>query len=258
VPGPPNVEPSAHQTAAHPEAGAGGSVSAPARLRRVRTFRPTAHGLRFGGLVLLVLMLGAGALAVGPDKAALLGALRSSSVFAPLAVVLGSALLVAAMVPRTLLALVGGALFGTVSGSAYVLVGVTVGATIAYVVGRFLGRGYVSTRLRGRLALIESWVARHGIWAVVISRMIPMVPFAVSNYAFGTTSVRTRQFVSGTILGALPATLAYAALGSATMHQNWLGTKIAGASVIILGIGGTIGTYLVWRRHPRVSLTKVE
>ncbi|GIJ51259.1 hypothetical protein Val02_81450 [Virgisporangium aliadipatigenens] len=220
--------------------------------------RPTAHGLRFAALVALVIALFGGALAAGPDKDALLLTLRSSTVFAPLAVVVGSAVLVAAMVPRTLLALVGGAIFGTWSGSAYVLLGVTAGATMAYVVGRFLGRGYVAMRLRGRLALIEAWVARHGVWAVVVSRMIPMIPFAVSNYAFGTTSVRARQFITGTILGALPATLAYAALGSATVHQNWLGTKIAGTAVVILGIGGTIGTYLVWRRHPRVSLTKVK
>jgi uncharacterized membrane protein YdjX (TVP38/TMEM64 family) len=227
-------------------------------MRRVLAARPTAHGLRFAALVMLVVALFGGALAAGPDKQILLQTLRSSTVFAPLAVVVGSALLVAAMVPRTLLALVGGAIFGTWSGSAYVLLGITVGATMAYTVGRFLGRGYVAVRLRGRLALIESWVARHGIWAVVVSRMIPMIPFAVSNYAFGTTSVRARQFITGTVLGALPATLAYAALGSATVHQNWLGTKIAGTAVVVLGIGGTIGTYLVWRRHPRVSLTKVK
>jgi uncharacterized membrane protein YdjX (TVP38/TMEM64 family) len=76
--------------------------------------------------------------------------------------VIGSALLVAALVPRTLLALAGGALFGTVLGAVYVLVGVTTGAALAFCVGRLLGRTFVSTRLRGRVAVVEAAVARRG------------------------------------------------------------------------------------------------
>lgn len=202
-------------------------------------------------LVVLVATLGGLTLLAGPDRDALLAAADDSRVFAPVAAVLGSALLVAALVPRTLLALVGGALFGTVTGSLYILVGITAGAALAYLIGRLLGRGFVSARLRGRLALVEAAVARRGVWAVVICRLIPIVPFAISNYAFGTTSVRPRQLVAGTMLGALPATLAYAALGSATMQGDWLGAKVAGGCALALGVFGTMGTYAVWRRRPR-------
>jgi uncharacterized membrane protein YdjX (TVP38/TMEM64 family) len=222
-------------------------------LRRPRRPRPAqaGHALRFAALVALVAGLGVLTLLAGPDRDALLAAVSQSRVFAPAAAVLGSALLVAALVPRTLLALVGGALFGTVSGAFYVLVGVTAGAVLAFGIGRLLGRGFVSARLRGRLALVEAAVSRRGVWAVVICRLIPIVPFAISNYAFGTTAVRLRQLVAGTLLGALPATVAYAALGSATMHGDWVGARVAGASVLVLGVSGSIGTYLVWRRRPR-------
>lgn len=216
-----------------------------------RLSRPSGPALRFAGLVVLIAALGALTLAAGPDRDGLLAAIGRSQLYAPAAAVVGSALLVAALVPRTLLALVGGALFGTVSGSLYVLVGVTAGAALAYGIGRLLGRGFVSARLRGRLALIETAVSRRGVWAVVICRLIPIVPFAISNYAFGTTGVRPRQLIAGTLLGALPATLAYAALGSATMHGDWLGAKVAGGCVLALGISGSVGTYLVWRRRPR-------
>jgi uncharacterized membrane protein YdjX (TVP38/TMEM64 family) len=59
--------------------------------------------------------------------------------------------------------------------------------------------------------------------------------------------------IGGTMLGALPATLAYAALGSATMQGNWLGAKVAGGCVLALGACGVLGTYLVWRRRPRTA-----
>jgi uncharacterized membrane protein YdjX (TVP38/TMEM64 family) len=204
-------------------------------------------------LVGLVAALFVATLVAGLDKDALLNAAGGNSLFAPAAAVIGSALLVAALVPRTLLALAGGALFGTVLGAVYVLVGVTTGAALAFCVGRLLGRSFVSTRLRGRVAVVEAAVARRGVWAVVVCRLIPIVPFALSNYAFGTTSVRPRQMITGTMLGALPATVAYAALGSATMQGDWLGAKVAGGCVLALGACGVIGTYLVWRRRPRAA-----
>ncbi|GAA1025911.1 TVP38/TMEM64 family protein [Virgisporangium ochraceum] len=211
-------------------------------------------------LVSLVAVLFVTALVAGPDRDTLMAAARGGGFFAPVAAVVGSALLVAAMVPRTWLAFAGGALFGSLAGAVYVLVGVTVGASLAFLVGRLLGRSFVSAKLRGRFALIEAAVARRGVWAVVVCRLIPIVPFAISNYAFGTTSVRPRQMIAGTMLGALPANFAYAALGAATMQQDWLGAKVAGGCVLALGACGVMGTYLVWRRRPHavapVSLTK--
>jgi uncharacterized membrane protein YdjX (TVP38/TMEM64 family) len=206
---------------------------------------------RFVLLVGLIAGLAAVTLGAGPDRAELLEALRHSDVFAPVAAVLGSAVLCAALVPRTLLALVGGALFGATGGTAYTLVGVTLGAMLAYGLGRLLGRDFVSARLRGRFALVEQAVARRGLVAVIVARLIPAVPFGISNYAFGTTSVRPARFAVGTFLGALPATVAYAALGSATAHGDNVGAGVAGCGVGALGVVGVVGTYLVWRRRPR-------
>ena len=145
----------------------------------------------------------------------------------------------------------GGLLFGWGPGAGYILVGVTLGAVVAYAVGHFLGREFMARHLKGRLLHFERAVANRGILAVMVSRMVPIAPFGISNYIFGTTSVRSLPFVLGTVLGAMPATLAYAALGSATAHHNATGMTIAGAVAATLGIGGSIGTFLIWRRRPR-------
>ncbi|HLL65884.1 MAG TPA: TVP38/TMEM64 family protein [Micromonosporaceae bacterium] len=207
--------------------------------------------IRFGMLIALILGLGALALTAGPDRHTLIGAAQSSGGFAPFVAVLGSALLAAAILPRTLLALVSGLMFGWVSGALYVIAGVTLGATLAFFIGRLLGRDFVERRLRGRLRHIEQAVASRGALAVLISRMIPLVPFGISNYAFGTTSVSRRSFFLGTLLGVAPASIAYAALGAATAHGDATGMTIAGATVAALGLIGSIGSYLVWRRRPR-------
>lgn len=207
--------------------------------------------LRFGLLALLVATLFVVMLAVGPDRSALTHAVGPDHPFAPVIAVFGTALLITTLVPRTLLAGVGGVLFGFVGGAVYILAGVTLGAVLAHTIGRLLGRDFTARHLRGRLLAVEQVVANRGVIAVVISRMIPFVPFGVANYLFGTTRVRLAPFVAGTMLGALPATVAYAALGSATAKGDTLGMSIAGAMIVTLGVGGSIGSYLVWRKRPR-------
>jgi uncharacterized membrane protein YdjX (TVP38/TMEM64 family) len=202
-------------------------------------------------LVVLVAGLAGVMLIEHPSRRDLLDAVAHSHVMAPMVAVLGSAVMVAAITPRTLLAFVGGALFGTGAGTAYVLAGVTAGAGLAFLIGRFLGRDFVLGHLKGRFALVEQAVARRAFTAVLVCRLIPLVPFGVSNYALGTASVRTAPYLIGTLVGAAPATVAYAALGAATIHGDATGVTCAGLAVGFLAVGGAIGTYLVWRRRPR-------
>ena len=72
----------------------------------------------------------------------------------------------------------------------------------------------------------------------------------MSNYAFGTIGVRPVAFLVGTALGAAPTTLTYAALGAATARGDAGGMALAGSIAVALGVAGTCGTYLVWRRRP--------
>jgi uncharacterized membrane protein YdjX (TVP38/TMEM64 family) len=213
-----------------------------------RTVRAAA--VRFVMLVVLVTGLGLTTLLAHPSRHGLLAAAHHSQL-APMVTVCGSALLVVALTPRTLLSFVGGALFGTVAGAGYVLLGVTTGGLLAFFVGRYLGRDFVASHLRGRFAQLERAVARRALVAVVVSRLIPLVPFGLSNYALGTASVGIGPYLAGTLIGATPATVAYAALGAATMRGDSSGAAWAGGAVVVLGVSGSIGTFLLWRRRPR-------
>ncbi|MFF5230620.1 TVP38/TMEM64 family protein [Dactylosporangium sp. NPDC000521] len=217
----------------------------------------TGAALRFGLLALLVATLSVVMLIIHPDKSSLTHAVGPDHPFGPAIAVFGTALLTTALVPRTLLAGVGGVLFGFAGGVLYILAGVILGSVIAHTIGRLLGRDFMTRYLSGRFLAIEQAVANRGIVAVIISRMIPFVPFCVANYVFGTTRVRRSAFIAGTALGALPATIAYAALGSATARGDHLGMSIAGVAIATLGIGGSIASYLVWRRRPRKQVTPV-
>jgi uncharacterized membrane protein YdjX (TVP38/TMEM64 family) len=218
-----------------------------------KTWWRTGAALRFGLLAVLVASLAAVIIIVHPDKNSLINAIGPDHPAAPFIAVAGSAVLTTALAPRTLLAGVGGALFGFVGGLVYILLGVTIGALVAHSIGRLLGREFMARHLKGRMLTMEQAVAKRGVTAIVISRMIPLCPFGLANYAFGTTSVRRGAFLSGTLLGAMPATVAYAAMGSATARGDSLWMTIAGAMIVTLGVGGSVGSLLLWRKRPRKS-----
>lgn len=214
--------------------------------------RPPSRGgaVRFALLLGLLTALAAVAMAADLDPRHLLAEVRAWPLPAPVLTIGGCAVLVCAMVPRTALAFVAGTLFGTSTATPYVVLGVTLGAGLAFGVGRLLGRTFVATRLRGRAAAVERAVTGRGVWAVAAARMIPLAHFGLSNYAFGTTSIGLSRYLIGTALGIAPATAAYAALGAATARADATAAALAGAAVAVLTVTGLVGSALLWRCRP--------
>ncbi len=119
-------------------------------------------------------------------------------------------------VPGAILTIGGGALFGVVWGSVYVSIGATIGATAAFVIGRYIARGWVRGRLAGnpRFAAIDDAVGREGWKIVALTRLSPIFPFNLLNYAFGLTGVSLRDYVIATWAGILPGTVLYVYIGA--------------------------------------------
>lgn len=144
------------------------------------------------------------------------------------------------LVPKPVLSVLGGVLFGPVVGALVVVPGVTAGAWAGFALARRLG-GDVVHPTRGR---VDDVLLRHGFVAVVCLRFLPVVPFGLVNYAAGVTGVRVVSFVAGTAVGVVPATLVYttagASLGDLTVGQ-W---ALAAAAVALPALVGAA----VWRR----------
>ncbi len=119
-------------------------------------------------------------------------------------------------VPGMFLTLAGGFLFGVVGGSIAISIGSTLGAGAAFLVGRFVARENVERLVRGnaRFAAVDHAVGVQGFKIVFLIRLSPIFPFNVLNYAFGLTRVRFWQYLIGSWLGMLPATVMYVYLGS--------------------------------------------
>jgi uncharacterized membrane protein YdjX (TVP38/TMEM64 family) len=133
----------------------------------------------------------------------------------PVAFILGYAIAVVAFVPAAALTLGAGAIFGLGRGVAYVFVAAVLGSTLAFLIARYLARGFVEQRLAGnaQFAAIDRAIGLQGRKIVFLLRLSPVFPFSLGNYALGLTRVSLPDYVLASA-GMLPGTLLYVYVGS--------------------------------------------
>ncbi len=172
---------------------------------------------------------------------------------APLAFVLLYTAAAALALPGSALTLAGGALFGLWLGLALNWLGATAGATLAFLLARRLGRDFVRRRLKGRVAALDEQAGRHGFRAVLLLRLVPLIPFNALNYGAGISSVRLRDYVAASAIGMLPGCFAYTYFADAILagslearRSAYLHMLLAGALLLALSL-----LPLVWRRLHR-------
>jgi uncharacterized membrane protein YdjX (TVP38/TMEM64 family) len=185
-----------------------------------------------------------------PDQVAQLGAL------APIAGVTVGAALLMALVPRTPISVACGLLFGAGGGIVCALAATLVAAAATFAAGRWLGRDFVARRAGRRWAALEQWIAREGVLAVAAVRSVPLGPYGLVGYAYGTSNVHVRDYTLGTLIAGTPSAVTYALLGAA----------IAGAATmspitfvpLIIGLLLAAVVMVRTRRHLRATASTVD
>lgn len=118
-------------------------------------------------------------------------------------------------IPRTVMTLAGGVLFGTHSGIFIVLLATTLSAALSFLIVRALLGEWMRPRLQHpAVAGITLRLERRGWWAITSLRMIAAIPFSILNYVAALTPVPFSGFVIATFIGSLPGTVVTVALGS--------------------------------------------
>lgn len=114
----------------------------------------------------------------------------------------------------TILTLCGGAIFGSVTGTLVVNIGAIIGATLAFLVARFLLRDWVETKFGEKLKPFNDGFSRNAVNYMLFVRLVPVFPFFLINLLSGLTQVRLPVYIFGTMVGTLPGTFVYANAGS--------------------------------------------
>jgi uncharacterized membrane protein YdjX (TVP38/TMEM64 family) len=202
----------------------------------------------------LLLLAGAVAALAGGAAVLPLDAVRQAAsslgAVGPAAAVAAGALLMAALVPRTAISVACGALFGALSGFWCALAAALLGAVLTYAAGRWAGRGFLAARAGGRLHRLDAWLSRRGLLAVVVVRLLPIAPYGLVGYAYGTTSVRRRHYLTGTLIGAAPSCFSYATIGAAVVAPG----SMSAVTFVPAAFGVVVSSAAAWHWRRRSRL----
>jgi uncharacterized membrane protein YdjX (TVP38/TMEM64 family) len=134
--------------------------------------------------------------------------LENAGFMAPLAFMVVYAVGVCLFVPGTLLTTLGAAIFGPYFGFLYVWLGAMVGSSLAFVIGRYLGRDFAASLIGDRLRKYDEAIGRNGFATVLYLRLV-YFPFTPMNFGMGLTRVRFRDYFLGTALGIIVGTFIF-------------------------------------------------
>ena len=181
---------------------------------------------------------------------------------APIAFMLIYIVATVAFLPGSVLTLGAGVLFGIVKGSIYVFFGATLGATLAFLVGRYLARGWISKKIAGnqKFSAIDKAVGKEGLKIVLLTRLSPIFPFNLLNYGLGVTGVSLKDYVLGSV-GMIPGTIMYVYIGSLAGSIATIGGEtqpdanpIAQWTIRIIGLIATVAVTLYVTKIARKAL----
>jgi uncharacterized membrane protein YdjX (TVP38/TMEM64 family) len=153
---------------------------------------------------------------------------------------------VVAAVPGLPISIAGAAIFGALKGVILVSIGSTLGASLAFLIARYLARDAIYRRLSGndKFQRLDRLTEQHGAVIVAITRLVPLFPFNLLNYGYGLTRVPFWTFAFWSWLCMLPGTIVYlvgtdALVTAATTGDvPWLivGVFVAALAIVIVAV----------------------
>jgi uncharacterized membrane protein YdjX (TVP38/TMEM64 family)/Fe-S oxidoreductase len=200
-----------------------------ASVTRERTFTSTfVQGTGSSGKIKKILILAAVIVAIAGirmsgildnfDAETLRRTVASLGPLAPVAYIVLFTLAPALFLPGLPITLVGGIVFGPFWGVVYSITGATAGASLAFLISRYVARDWIAAKLSGpRWHKLDQGVEKNGWKIVAFTRLVPLFPFNLLNYAFGLTPIRFLPYAVTSFVFMLPACVAFIVFSSSLM-----------------------------------------
>jgi uncharacterized membrane protein YdjX (TVP38/TMEM64 family) len=169
-------------------------------------------------------------------------------IWAPLIFILIYAAGVCLFVPGTLLTGVGAAIFGPYWGFVVVWAGAMIGASVAFIIGRTLGREFAASLVGDRLKKYDDSIERNGFATVLYLRLV-YFPFTAMNFGMGLTKVHFWDYFAGTGLGILVGTFIFTFF-IGTLKEIWVSGNWA--QLISFKVFFSIGLFIFSLFIPRI------
>ncbi len=138
---------------------------------------------------------------------------------------------VSCLLPGSWLSMLSGFLYGTWFGSSIVFLGAFMGAHLTFYLGRTFLKEWAQKKVLNfpKIQIMEKAVKREGLKVILLTRLSPLFPFGLLNFAYGLSEVRVLDFTLG-MIGIIPGTILYCSLGSLALKVSNFGDVLSGRS----------------------------
>ncbi len=167
------------------------------------------------------------------------------------------------MIPGSILTFTAGVVYGVFPGAVYVSIASTLGAIAAFLVGRYITRDLIANKLSRspRFAALHRAVSTKGWRIVFLGRLSPLIPYNLSNYAYGLTGISVGSYALASWAGMLPGTIVYVYVGSilGELAQGTATRERAMSEHVLTGVGlvATVAVTVMLARRARRALAEV-
>ncbi|MDP4090125.1 MAG: TVP38/TMEM64 family protein [Bacillota bacterium] len=136
------------------------------------------------------------------------------------------------ILPTAVLSIASGGVYGPILGSIINIIGCFLSSSTAFLLTRYLGRGFADKLLKGKALKLDNNIEKHGFKIMLFMRLGIIFPFDALSFAAGLSKMKYRDFIFGTVLGSLPEMISYAYAGEHI--KNPLSIKFIAPFVIII------------------------
>ncbi len=164
--------------------------------------------------------------------------ISSFGILAPAVFIALFAVATVLFVPGLPVTVLSGILFGAFWGTIYVVVGSTIGVSAAFLIGRYLGRDLVKgmTEKNEQLAKLDSYIKEQGDTILIISRLIPVFPFNLQNYAYGVTDIKFSTYFWYSLIFMIPGTFIYTSFGALAYSSASMKELMLYSSMLLIAL----------------------
>lgn len=178
--------------------------------------------------------------------------------FAPMVFICIYILATVLFLPGLPLTVLAGIVFGPIYGSIWVSIASTIGASLAFLIGRYTGREMIIQRFSGSdlFKKLDKGVSDQGWQMVAITRLVPLFPFNAQNYAYGLTDIPFGTYVLLSWICMLPATIGYVFLSGSILAGE--GDLVKTITYVGVGVALIIVLSIVGKRLAKKQSSKEE
>lgn len=147
------------------------------------------------------------------------------------------------LLPGQVLAIVGGLAYGGLIGGALTVIGASLGATLSFIIGKYVARGYIIQRFGNdpTFQKIEKGVRENGLSFLIFTRLVPIFPFAIQSYAYAMTPMSVKKFSLISFLTMIPASFIYAFMASEIVAKG-----VSMSLLLELTVAGVLLAFLAY------------